>query len=827
MEQDARSRAQVAPKPDFIYRDGMKLMLNGSQYKFAGFNADTWFGCWPNEIPTDAQLEKYFSELNPRSMTRIWPYPGTDLAIMDRIVKAAEKHNQYLAPSLMDGNADCGQPEPNYANPSRELAWIDQIVPRYKNSKAIGFWELINEPSGSNSNLKNYYKAMSDRIRSHDPNHLIGTGSHAAWSAGENNEAKYISDHDLPNIDLISMHEYDAATGVSHWGAASSRASRALNKPWYAGEDGFCCGGGDAGSDTANAEKLKAEWAAYIAVPESAGMLYWDFKLGHENRSTANFNNALWTAGKTFRHQYTGGTATNPGTSTTPGTGGQNPTISYGQISLPPSPTTITPTYQCLAGTPCTSPLPSATVAPGVTGGAGQITLPPVGGTNPSGNPSIPNPSTQPCVNDTISGIMHEKKKPKFENGGGIIERFLQFLFKLLEMFFKFLGIPVPNMPNPGNPGQIPQPTQTPGGVNPNPTQAPSVSPIPCPEPTTPPVGGQQPSTVPSVSTAPSAAPSPTIFGQPTTNPQVTTAPGSMPAITVSGNKIQRGGQDWWFIGYNSFVWSGDCGNPEEKMSAAQVDAWFASMRHDGHGAVRLFFYSGWDMGRLDAAIASAKKHNIYLIITLDDAIGGCGENDKTDAWFDNASERSTFKAHMSNLLTKYKGETAIFAFEYFNEPSFRGGKLRQFYDEMGAHAKTIDPNRLFSSGTVAPYWLGSEANFKNVHESPGVHIASLHEYDQDEIESNHGPKVRANSAGKPVIAGEFGIDSNQSGSGCKTSFTERARRFTEKAKAYTGNGYVGGFAWAWQPGNGGGSCEYGNIDADTPTQNAFRTHTR
>lgn len=307
--------------------------------------------------------------------------------------------------------------------------------------------------------------------------------------------------------------------------------------------------------------------------------------------------------------------------------------------------------------------------------------------------------------------------------------------------------------------------------------------------------------------------PTPTPWPSPTTPPNI-----GGPGITVSGTQILRNGQPWWFVGYNSFVWSGDCGNPEEKMTAAQVDAWFASMRHDGHGAVRLFFYSGWDMARMDAALASAKRHNIYLIITLDDAIGGCGENDKTDAWFDNQSERATFRAHMTNMLTKYKGETQIFAFEYFNEPSYRNGKLRQFYDEMGSVADTIDPNRLFSSGTVAPYWLGSEANFRDVSSSPGVDIVSLHEYDQDELESNHGPRVRANAAGKPVIAGEFGIDSSASGGGCKTSFAERASRFEGKARAYIGGvpGYVGGFAWAWQPGNGGSNCEYGNIDADT-----------
>src|SRR5215218_8844486 len=34
-------------------------------------------------------------------------------------------------------------------------------------------------------------------------------------------------------------------------------------------------------------------------------------------------------------------------------------------------------------------------------------------------------------------------------------------------------------------------------------------------------------------------------------------APG---AITVQGDQIMRDGQPWWFLGYNSFVWSGDCG---------------------------------------------------------------------------------------------------------------------------------------------------------------------------------------------------------------------------------------------------------------------------
>jgi hypothetical protein len=82
-----------------------------------------------------------------------------------------------------------------------------------------------------------------------------------------------------------------------------------------------------------------------------------------------------------------------------------------------------------------------------------------------------------------------------------------------------------------------------------------------------------------------------------------------VPAITTSGDEILRGGQPWWFLGYNSFTWSGDCGNPEELMTTQQVEDWFASMRHDGHGAVRLMFFDGWNLDRLDAALAAAKQH--------------------------------------------------------------------------------------------------------------------------------------------------------------------------------------------------------------------------
>ena len=58
----------------------------------------------------------------------------------------------------------------------------------------------------------------------------------------------------------------------------------------------------------------------------------------------------------------------------------------------------------------------------------------------------------------------------------------------------------------------------------------------------------------------------------------------------------------------------------------------------------------------------------------------------------------------------------------------------------MGALAKEVDPHRLFSSGTIAPYATGGDSNFRIVQESPAVDISSMHEYDYNEAESHLGP---------------------------------------------------------------------------------------
>lgn len=310
------------------------------------------------------------------------------------------------------------------------------------------------------------------------------------------------------------------------------------------------------------------------------------------------------------------------------------------------------------------------------------------------------------------------------------------------------------------------------------------------------------------------------------TNDPVQAGGQPLPAITVAGNEILRDGDPWWFAGYNSFTWSGNCGRKGELMSEQQVDDWFASMRHDGHGAVRLFFFDGWNIDRLDAAVEAARRNNIYVTITVDNALKDCGEEKKDDAWFADGKKRAAYAAHLTDLLERYRGNTTIAWFEYFNEPGYSDGALREFYDEMGALAATVDPDRLFSSGTLAPYALGGNDNFRKIQESPGVDISSLHEYDFKDAESHLGPNALANSAGKPMIVGEFGIiDKGDSPQECAADIALREDRTQRKLAAYLGvPGYAGALAWAWQPGEPPDACDSPRLDEDTAVQDVLRT---
>lgn len=336
-------------------------------------------------------------------------------------------------------------------------------------------------------------------------------------------------------------------------------------------------------------------------------------------------------------------------------------------------------------------------------------------------------------------------------------------------------------------------------------------------------VNGAAPTTTAPTSTAPtttaptSTAPTTSV---PTTTPPVTTPPASGAAVALKrvGNQLQYAtGGEAWLVGYNSFTMGGGCGSAAELAAASQANskAFIDTMRHDGHGVLRLFYWSGYSAqvkANLAELVNYAASKNVYVVLTLSDGQKGCGNAGPTTL------DANSY-AHVKEAATRFKGNPGVAFFEVANEPTSSDwsagflNRVRGTYDTI----KGIDSTRLVGSGTQASYFLGGTDRQAQVNAI--VDVTSMHDYEGG-CDASRTKQELSLSQGKPMVMGEFGtLDSG--------SFNSRNGIFACKLATWAGyDGFAGAFGWAWQPGNGGSASEYGNLDADSKTQNVLRTAT-
>ncbi|MBN8465352.1 cellulase family glycosylhydrolase [Corallococcus exiguus] len=288
------SAAELAVPSNFLYRQGNQLYLNGAPYQMVGTNAFTLTGC--GAAPTDAQLDAFFAGLRPNSLVRTWAFKPQGLTNLQKVVAAAEKYNQKLILTLADGRSYCGEWDGYkgsdgsgkypvwYASGYRTnyVPWVRQVVTQFKNSASVGMWELLNEPGDAdNATLKAFFNDVSTTIKGIDPNHLISSGSWAPWAYG--GEAGFKDIHDVPNIDVGSLHEYDydynnGNTIVSPHFAPALRAMDALSKPLIIGETGIASGAsGCRTSLTARRDAMRQKFQQYISG-RAAAVFIWTWQ---------------------------------------------------------------------------------------------------------------------------------------------------------------------------------------------------------------------------------------------------------------------------------------------------------------------------------------------------------------------------------------------------------------------------------------------------------------------------------------------------------------------------------------------------------------------
>jgi mannan endo-1,4-beta-mannosidase len=276
--------------PNFVYRSGTTLMLNGAPYKFVGLNAYGITGCQTGNPWSQSQIDSYFASLQPASMTRLWAFQGLNETALDAAVASAAAHNQKLVLSL-NNNSDCtadGAKTTSWFVSGYKsgpfLSWTQHLAGKYKNSPAIGMWEVMNEaganlPNGSlnPTDMKNFYETVASTIKAVDPNHLVETGDigEYTYSGGASG---YQTASSAPDIDVLDLHDYEpdyennAPLVNSHF-AATHASAQALGKPIIIGEmnESDCAIG-----KPARATSMKSRIDAVLAAG-AAGAMVWDY----------------------------------------------------------------------------------------------------------------------------------------------------------------------------------------------------------------------------------------------------------------------------------------------------------------------------------------------------------------------------------------------------------------------------------------------------------------------------------------------------------------------------------------------------------------------
>jgi mannan endo-1,4-beta-mannosidase len=266
-------------------------MLDGRPYKFVGVNAFGLTGCDGSLTDTsDAGLDSYFSSLRTLSVTRTWAFRPFGTANVDRVVRAAERHNQLVMFALADGANYCNDGGHNaafYAGGYRGayLDWVRTVVPRYRTSTAIAAWEIMNEPNGASSDavMKTFFDETAALIKSLSPNHLVSTGAQAEYAAGTRDYA-YV--HSGPNIDLGSLHEYDYHTSngeiVSNHFRPTIQGMNAVNKPMYIGESGVTAADSGCLSRQGRVNVFRQKFDGYLNGG-AVGVLAWNYRTVKDN----------------------------------------------------------------------------------------------------------------------------------------------------------------------------------------------------------------------------------------------------------------------------------------------------------------------------------------------------------------------------------------------------------------------------------------------------------------------------------------------------------------------------------------------------------------
>lgn len=286
---------------------GDGLQLDGSPWWPTGLNAYQLGTDWSVNAGCGAEvdLDAYFSALPDRSLTRfnafqnlaVSQHDGTlDFSALDRVLDAAERHDQMVLPVLAGQDGACDdevfKQRDWYVDgwtrsgvlPLSHRDWVSAIVERWSGSPVIAAWEPVGEPEPSvcpdgdcdlhartcPADSAEVLRAWTDEvgrvIRERDPGRLITAGvigGNQCGIVGEGYSMLAASSY----VDVIQYHDYD------HSAFLPARLSQ-VEVPVLVAEMGVTAG--SCGGVNERADEIAAHLTGYREA-RAAGAMLWAY----------------------------------------------------------------------------------------------------------------------------------------------------------------------------------------------------------------------------------------------------------------------------------------------------------------------------------------------------------------------------------------------------------------------------------------------------------------------------------------------------------------------------------------------------------------------
>ncbi|MET7402568.1 hypothetical protein ABZS66_54720 [Dactylosporangium sp. NPDC005572] len=275
------------------------------------------------------------------------------------------------------------------------------------------------------------------------------------------------------------------------------------------------------------------------------------------------------------------------------------------------------------------------------------------------------------------------------------------------------------------------------------------------------------------------------------------------------------------------------CGPGARGPEPGDLDRFFAGL--PPRSMVRTWATADMRLPDVERVVAAAARHDQLLTLVLGASSGTCPAADAaaaadgpelTEAWYRGGYTES-YLPWLRTVAERFRDEPAVAVWELLSAPGTQAGAadLRRFYDAAGAVLHRAAPHQLVASGARAPWVYGGATDWRLLHDSPGVDVATLTDFDMNAGPSPHlaDALAQARAAGKPLVLADVGILASRDGDPTAAfdtgrpedtrcvSWPQRVRALRAKLDASFTAGIAGAAVRGWRPGTPVAGCTVGN----------------